>query len=935
MLLGLLVTAQAHGQALPEMPATPEEPAQQSEEDALALGLLVDDALSRLLTTTRERGKHALAKKNYPAALRAFERALELDGGQIDVVWQLARLHALLGNRGEAERYYRLGLTLDPQDGELHLALAMLLAEEQDDPERLQEADTLLLRARQLGASPLNVALSRARVATALGRFDVAAKEYDAAVAAQPPDAKLMLELGDFHRDMGETEQALDWYRKIEAPKAMVQLSAQRIFELEVERQARHSGIRSSGSLTSQELQQLLTRARVAESQGKTELAESLLRDAIERSPDRAAPRAQLGRLLHKQGQLEEAERTLLQAVAMEAEPSAQRELGLLYLDQDPPSLPEAAFFLRRALRLRPNYFPLHLVVADVERKLGNLPEALDHVNHYLSQAPDQPEREAALQLQQELQSALGSDSATPPTPVEGESERLTTQALQRAQVHLGRGATTAALTELSRLPVPLQDTRVWNLRASILQAAGQRAEARDALRTSLQLDDSQADIHLQLGELLRLTGQLDEARQEFLSAERAGEAEAIYALAQLDASGGDSPFAALTDITEILPLWSARDRLGRYLAMASDARPRHNNAEALRHDVEQRLTRVYATYGSLLLFGLGLVFALRRRRLFGATLADLLSERPEATAEVQRILSAIRHEVLKHNTLMLASVAGRLQRGQPPGDQGTHLARAVSGTETEPGAAERLSDYADELNAIARAYEVRLNLWYRDPTLSPLLHGMRRLARLCPAILRAGRRSRNYRRRLGKRLHALHEVLNVEGYEALQQMLLELRSFELDEDVLHSVFERVRSEPALAERPIRELELFVSDDALPCALQLPRSAFTDILVNLLRNAAQASLSEGLHPVQLAIGVARDEDPITGLSRCMVAVCDNAGETLDTQKLRSAYIERGLGLTADLVSRHDGELSVQVGAYGYRKAVMLFLPCRTEDSLGP
>ena len=899
--------------------------AAQEDSNEEALGVLVDDALDRLLTSTREKGQQALAKKNYPAALRAFERAFELDGAQVDVAWQLAHLHALLGNRTEAEQYYRRGIALDPQNAAGHLALAILIAEEEDNPKRLAEADTLLLRARQLGGPPAEISRYRARVAVALGRMDVAAREYDNAVRLRTPDGRLLLEIGDFYRSLGDSETALSWYRRIDSPDVMVQRSAQRIFELEVEREARLSGIRGGSTLTENEITQQLTRARVAETQGKVAQAESALRSLMQRAPDHAEVRAQLGSLLRSQGRFDEAERLLLQAVAMEGEPAAQRELALLYLTEAPPKTAEAAFFLRRVLRLRPNDWALHLTAAEAERTLGNLPDALFHVRRFLAQNPDEAQRKEAEQLERELRSALEAQGAKLDQPSAfDESDRRTTLSLQRAKVHLSRGATTAALVELSRLPKALQDSRVWNLRASILEASGHRDEAKHALLSSLASNDQQPQVHLRLGELLLRSGDLQASRYHLLQAERTGEVEASYSIAVIDSGSDHGLLSFVWDTSQLISLLHARQRLDRYLGTVHDASSHVKDARALRVRVGQRIQAVFTSIAVCLLVVVGLVLIARQRRLGGVTLQTFLSAHPEDIPEVQRILSAIRHEVLKHNTLMLSSIVSQLQLGRAPVEQGEHFVRAVVGSKDAPGAANRLHTYAQELVTLARSHGQRLNLKHRDATLSTLLIGMERLAKTAPQILRAERRSNNARRRLGSKLSEIHQQLNVQGYQALQSMLTNLRSFEVGEELLRNLYDRVRSEPAFAGRTSPPLTLHIEQGALPCRLQLPQNAFSDIMINLIRNALQRSS-------KIAIGVQREADPITGLFRGVFLVCDNAEESLDARMLQRQYIERGLGLTADLVARYDGELSVRPSALGYRKAVVLHLPCRLED----
>src|SRR5690606_24849475 len=66
---------------------------------------------------------------------------------------------------------------------------------------------------------------------------------------------------------------------------------------------------------------------------------------------------------------------------------------------------------------------------------------------------------------------------------------------------------------------------------------------------------------------------------------------------------------------------------------------------------------------GALLVAGgVGAPWMARRRRRSGRPLDDLLRASPAAGREVARVASAIRHEVLKHHTTVLGSVAEALE---------------------------------------------------------------------------------------------------------------------------------------------------------------------------------------------------------------------------------------------------------------------------------
>ena len=415
------------------------------------------------------------------------------------------------------------------------------------------------------------------------------------------------------------------------------------------------------------------------------------------------------------------------------------------------------------------------------------------------------------------------------------------------------------------------------------------------------------------------------------------GAIEATFQLALLDIPDHAGALAGLLSGADPLSLRAARDRLERYLN--NEQGSHHRKAKVLLSQAERQLqARLWLASGVFIALAGGL-WILRRRRTAGMDINTLVTLYPESTAEVLRVLSAIRHEVLKHNTLMLTSIVSALQRGQAPGSRGQHLQRALLGSDGNPGAAQRLQDYAEELRALGRAHGQRLNLEYRDATLGPLLAGMLRLSSLCSKVAAADTMRPKQRQRLGKRLLAIHRQVNEDGYQALQQLLVSIRSLIVTDQLLHRIHDRVRNEPALAGQAIAPLQVHSEDGALPCHLEMPQAAFEDVMANLIRNALQASLQArgsqppDHQPVAVAVFVRREEDPITGLVRVQLLVCDRAEEQLDENMLRGGYIERGLGLTADLVARYDGELSVQDGEQDFNKAVVLALPCRSEEEV--
>ena len=137
-----------------------------------------------------------LARKDPKAALPHFDRAIELNAQQHDdVAAFLGRGQALLAlNReGEALTAYEAALAADPSQSEL-----------------ARRIEVLKFRNVERG-------LALARDAARGGRLDEAAQAYTAAIASSPDSAFLYRELAGVERQKGDSEAALEHFRKAAA----------------------------------------------------------------------------------------------------------------------------------------------------------------------------------------------------------------------------------------------------------------------------------------------------------------------------------------------------------------------------------------------------------------------------------------------------------------------------------------------------------------------------------------------------------------------------------------------------------------------------------------------------------------------------------------------------------------------------------------------
>jgi signal transduction histidine kinase len=276
------------------------------------------------------------------------------------------------------------------------------------------------------------------------------------------------------------------------------------------------------------------------------------------------------------------------------------------------------------------------------------------------------------------------------------------------------------------------------------------------------------------------------------------------------------------------------------------------------------------------------------------------------------------------------------LAQGAPAAEKATFCRRSLLGEPGAPGAQDRLRAYAAGLQQVGRAHGLRLNLEHRDPALSALEHGFALLRAAERDLRRVEALGPRATRRLLRRLEQAAHLLNVEGYEAVRVLLDGLRVLLVDATTLTAIFERARREPALSGVRLEPPDVRVAVGASQ-AVAVPRDALEDILVNLLRNAIQSTLRHGPGgPVRIGLALDEEIDEITGLGRAVFSVLDCSPQTLTREMLRGRYIEAGLGLTADLVSRYDGTLDVGPAPPPYTKAVVVKLPQATLDALdGP
>ncbi|MFN3202772.1 MAG: tetratricopeptide repeat protein [Bradymonadia bacterium] len=897
-----------------------------------------DNAFRNLARDKNKRALRLYKAGDYPGALRAIRQAYKAAPEDPEILNNAGYLHHRLGDLKAAERYYRLALKASPKRYVAHINLVDLLLERPSTPKRLDEVARLLQKARGIKGNFPDVIRRQARVADLQGRTEEARRFYRELSKASPLEDGDRKEIADFHRSLGEEDEALRWYKEIVAGQRggpAYEAARQAVREIEVERTARRFGWSGPDDEIPVQTRGLVEQATRMIGQGRVEDARRLLDEALSQAPQYAKAWSELGALRVAAGEVKAGEMALLRAMSIEqGDAEVHARLGRLYLSI-PERAGEARLFLGRALDARPDWIELNLSMARACRAAGRLPRALAHVERYLEGGGTQRERAQALKA--ELLRVLpdGVDQPLEPGPASDPVDRSVIATLKAARAMLSQGRPDEALVALQQLPEEDRGAEVLNLEALILVSAERWAEAILPLERALTLDDARPETHALMGQVLWKLDRPEDARTAWARARARGSVDAALSLARVALEEAPDAWGPVGDLRGLGALLEARAHLKDVLS-AGASEWSVQEAEQLKGTVDGRLTRL-AIWGAglVMLLGVG-IFGWRRRIWGGTDLATLITEHPETGPDVQRVLSAVRHEVLKHNTMVLTGLVSALEAGQPAGDKARHVCHSLFGTRRgDEGVYGRLKLYAEQLRQIGRAHKLRLNLRRRDPAFKALLTGFEQLSRVSADLVRvealAPKRRDDVIRQLNRAVPQLNEI----GYGEIRRLLDQLKVLTVDEGLLEDIFERTVREPGFSEAVVGPLHLDVHAP-LPIGVCIPRGPFEDILANLIRNALQSGMrhgqghdpGEGSTPVALSIGlgVEVEVDMITGIERVVFLIRDRSPQTLTTQMLQGRFIEEGLGLTGEQVSRYEGTLDVRVPDGDWEKAVVVKLP---------
>ncbi|MEE9381874.1 MAG: tetratricopeptide repeat protein [Nannocystaceae bacterium] len=889
------------------------------------------------------RGKRAERERRWRDAEREFRGALELEPTDPEGLRGRAHARHARTKRGRCPRSAIEDLALlqvyDPRGLWLtersHLLKWTAPPCESYENDRLQWAEELsALRPGRRGR-PQDVAALAARLHTDLAQqghqvashLSAARKQIERFLgecvkASRRVPAEHLHLAALIYRLSGQVDKALGIYATLrgEYPDDVRGKKAEE--ELRIQLRVAELKAKQAGPPTP-EAEAALRRAVAFMSEGDLSAASAQLDRAIEIFP--WFPEAYYRRAdIHaRDGEFSEAIVAFQTAIAMDPyNHAAYMALGLLYYKRFPgASDEEARTQLAAALRLRPDLHTLHFYLGHLHARAQRREEARQHFQKFIERSPiDDPQLRVARDALRDLERDTRELRYKLPQPAPDELNRLDPELQQL----INEAYVTAELGDLDRARQGLQRARerypeepaVLNALAEVVYSLGGEQEANVFWSQSLILDDNQMLVHERLGLSSR---DPDLATQHLRKAASLGSATARFSLSRR--------------LWEQFSWFSASEELSEYLRQAGPYDLNWDRAERFRERIDQFFFRFYTVCGSL--FGLALALVLWRvyRRLRGASLAQFLRQEPKSFPEVARTLSLIRHEILKHNTAFLSDVGQAIAVEAEDADtRAILLARRLFGDgpmapkrggggrprRGQRGIYGRFLGYIVDLEKVGRSHGVHLNLFRKDATFRAMIRAFEATAAhvdelRAPYALRSSERLE-----LARVLERSGDVLGRRAFEQLSGTINSLCVVDVIPRLLISVLRRVAAEDQFGSVEIAPLRV----RGRGARIRVFRTDLEDILANVLRNSLRSSVLYAATPIALAVDLTTEVDDITGLTTLAIRIKDQSTERLTNEMLRGRYVERGMGITADLLSRYDASIAVEPEPH-WAKAVVL------------
>ena len=696
--------------------------------------------------------------------------------------------------------------------------------------------------------------------------------------------------------------------------------AGEKIRRLEVEAEAQ--SIPAPAAVPPPEARLALAEARRALAAGDLPRARERLAIARRLSPAYPEAALVLAALETREGRIPEAAQAYREVLA--TDPSRFEALvglaAVLWDEPDRAAKEEALSLTDRALGSRPDLASLLKTSALRWAEWGDAPKALARIDAYRRRASPE-EKRATESLRESLARRVdgelsGASPSEEPSVPELSSPAVDEWKLAQAYVRRADPASLAAALDHLREAERLDPTfaPAAELAGAVYERSGELSLAQKAYERAIAAEPTRAATYERLAFLLaRQPGREADADEAWRRAEQAGSSEAIFALAESAARKGRRG--------EALALYR------RYLGESPGSVHAEEVTRSIGNLESGRRTRLGAIAGvaaALLVAGAIVGY----RRYGGRTFEEWIRENPGRAREARPIVGRLRHEVVKHGGLLLADAAKRLS--EPDRDT---LRRTVDllrsrlfGTSNARGLIAESADAFERLGSLAREDGVRLNLERKDRSFSPIARGSGILRRLERPLSRIEKGKESVRQSVEGLERAAALFGSVSGVE-ISRVLDEASATRVRFADLSDLLARARAEAGLdASVDLEALGLF-RDGTRSVSVRVERSDWETIWRNLFGNALAAAAASPGPELRLGVSAEMLRDPVTGTPSVSFVLADNLSGWLTNEMIRGRAADRGWGVVADLVLRHEGMLDVVPSpAPGYRKGIRIDLP---------
>ena len=346
------------------------------------------------------------------------------------------------------------------------------------------------------------------------------------------------------------------------------------------------------------------------------------------------------------------------------------------------------------------------------------------------------------------------------------------------------------------------------------------------------------------------------------------------------------------------------------------------------------------AAIGLVVLAAAAIAWIYRRRS--GVTLEHWLRRSASKAREVRPIAGRLRHEVIKHGGLLLSDGAASLRDGdsEKRGSVAKLLLTRLHGPTAPEG---RLGLIAEAEDALTRLRELsrrdghRLNVG-RDPLLSPIARAAAVLRSIEPPLEQIARNpgavDPTARRKAVEGLERAAALFQEANPAELMRVIDRAASISVSLPALRELFARL-SEETRVEPPALEALGLLSDPTETVRVRIDRADWETIWRNLFGNAVAGRDGRSSAKLRMAVGAERLRDPATGAPIARFLFADNLAAALSSDTLQGRAADRGWGVVADLLRRHEGSATVgPAPSAEYSKGIVLELPAPEPEAAG-